>query len=53
VGQFDVEAALRRHLVIPQTWDRRYSIKSTHYCRVNSEDLRPVMLCYEWWFQVN
>jgi hypothetical protein len=31
VGQFDVEAALRRHLAIPQTRDRRYSIKLTHH----------------------
>jgi hypothetical protein len=32
VGQYDVEAALRRHLAIPQTRDRRYySIKLTHY----------------------
>jgi len=31
VGQFDVEAALRRHLAMPQTRDRRYGIKLTHY----------------------
>jgi hypothetical protein len=34
VGQFDVEAALRRHVAIPQTRDRRYSIKLTHYPQV-------------------
>jgi hypothetical protein len=31
VGQFDVVAALRRHLAIPQTRDRRDGIKLTHY----------------------
>jgi hypothetical protein len=31
VGQFDVEAALRRHLAIPQTWDRRSNIKLYRY----------------------
>ena len=30
-GQFDVEAALRRHLAIPQTRDRRYDTKLIHY----------------------
>jgi hypothetical protein len=39
MGQFDVEAALRRHLAIPQTRDRRYSIKLTQYPRdVTMED---------------
>ena len=33
MSQFDVEAALRRHLAIPQTRDRRYRIKLTHYPR--------------------
>jgi hypothetical protein len=29
--QFDVEAALRRHVAIPQTRDRRYNIKLYQY----------------------
>jgi hypothetical protein len=33
VAQFDVEAALRRHVAIPQTRDRRYNPKLTHYHR--------------------
>jgi hypothetical protein len=31
VGQFDVEAALRRYLAIPQTRDRRYNTKLTRH----------------------
>jgi hypothetical protein len=34
--QFDVEAALRRHLAIPQTRDRRYNIKLYHYLSFSS-----------------
>ncbi len=34
VDQFDVEAALRRHLAIPQTRGRRYSISLTHYPKI-------------------
>jgi hypothetical protein len=29
VRQFDVEAALRRHVAVPQTRDRRYNSKLT------------------------
>jgi hypothetical protein len=36
VVQFDVEAALRRHLAIPQTRDRRYNIKLCQYRGSNS-----------------
>ena len=35
MGEFDVEAALRRHSAIPQTRDRRYNTKLTHYGDVN------------------
>ena len=31
VGQFEVAAALRRHLAIPPTRDRRYDTGLTHY----------------------
>jgi hypothetical protein len=40
VGQFDVEAALRRHLAIPQTRDRRYRIKMTHYRKIGAQSSR-------------
>jgi len=30
MGQFDVAAALGRHLAIPQTRDRRYNTKLAH-----------------------
>jgi len=36
--RFAVEAALRRHLAIPQTRDRRYNIKLHHYPSHNSLD---------------
>jgi hypothetical protein len=33
VSQFDVEAALCRHVAIPQTRDRRYNFKLRRYPR--------------------
>jgi hypothetical protein len=38
VTQFDVAAALRRHLPIPQTRDRRYKTKLTHYRGMRTPD---------------
>jgi hypothetical protein len=38
VVQFDVKAALRRHLAIPQTRDRRHNIKLHRYRELSDLD---------------